>query len=96
MALHPLNGFAKKEKFKKSEITREVGGSRSHSDFLGGNELMVLHPLIILIASNSPEYMLSLPRPNKVLCQFLQISFHITAMYHQTPVIKDKQLKTTH
>ena len=37
MALHPLNGFAKKEKFKKSEITREVGGSRSHSDFFGGN-----------------------------------------------------------
>ena len=28
-----FRGFAKKQKFQKSEITREVGGSRCHSEF---------------------------------------------------------------
>ena len=33
----PLRGFAKKNKFHKPEITMEVGGSRSHSDFFVEN-----------------------------------------------------------
>ena len=38
-----LRGCARKQKLKKSEISMEVGGSRSHSKFFGEN-----HPKIAL------------------------------------------------